>query len=59
MSDLLRKVAAHIRHLQAERHGNGRTSGMKESHRKGPTGDNDGQREARRRRLLEGWGGEQ
>ncbi len=47
MSDLLRKVAAHIRHLQAERHRNGR-AGWKNKreeerhiHRKGDTREYD------------------
>lgn len=34
MSDLLRKVAAHIRHLQAERHRNGRAGWKKERRRR-------------------------
>lgn len=47
MSDLLRKVAAHIRHLQAERHRNGRAGwkNKKEEerykHGKGDTTEDD------------------
>lgn len=49
MSDLLRKVAAHIRHLQAERHRNGRAGwkNKKEGghiYRKGHTRDDKGKR---------------
>lgn len=35
MSDLLKKVAAHIRHLQAERHRDGRTRWKEQDERKG------------------------
>lgn len=48
MSDLLRKVAAHIRHLQAERHRNGRAGwkNKKEEevhiYRQGDTRQDDG-----------------
>ncbi len=47
MSDLLRKVAAHIRHLQAERHRNGRAGWKKKKeeerykHGKGDTREDD------------------
>lgn len=46
MSDLLKKVAAHIRHLQAERHRDGRTRWKEQDERKGAH-----KKEKRRKRV--------